>query len=85
MTVAQVNEIETTKNQLIEQRAMICKLHDVFSYKSGEEYDAALVAAGLFVGASPSDIKSASNAITAKINALPKVTMRDFMAWKKSQ
>lgn len=85
MTIAQVNEIETTKNQLIAKRAEICKLYDVFSYKSGEEYDAALVAADLHVGASRSEIKGAETAITIQIDSLPKVSMKDFLAWKKAQ
>lgn len=85
MTIAQVNEIETTKQQLIAKRAQICKLYDVFGYKSSEEYSAALVAVGLNEDAGNSEIKNAEKVITEQLGNLPKVSMKDFLTWKNVQ
>jgi hypothetical protein len=84
MSIFEINKIESKKSELIAKRSQIVKLYDVLKFTT-EEYDAALSVFGLSASATRTEIAAAEKSVTAEINRLPKVAMKDYLAWKNQQ
>jgi|LakMenEpi03Aug12_release.lakeMendotaPanAssembly.Ray.scaffolds.fasta_scaffold391727_1 hypothetical protein len=85
MTVAQVNEIEIRKEEILARRKLLAPLVSRFNLESGAAYRLACVAAGLPEDADERDAKDAIKQTVDEMKALPKVSMNDFLAWKKAR
>ena len=84
MSNLEISQIKSRQAELIAQRSKVCKLYNELAYTTSE-YESALVSAGLSSTAAYSEIALLEKKITDEINRLPKVPMKDFMAWKKQQ
>lgn len=84
MTISEVNQVQSRMQEILRQRKLLAPLVNRFNFPTSQEYITACVTAGLAEDADETDAEEAIKKTVVEANKLPKVTMKDFLAWKNS-